>query len=209
MRRSGLEKGATFRLSGRPSSRWIPTRSLSHFVPPHLAYSSAHRCDDAPQGRRRPSNRRASASTTVATIPPSCARRDIRWKCCITGASGRSARPAELPWSASARRPRTGSGVRFRPCSRAGRSRLHCCLWPRQGHRCSRASGRLSGAADGQSQSSGTPLGTCYPKENSELQEQNAEMPPADFSSLVPAPWVGPPPQNRLFFPERNVRSVS
>ena len=51
----------------------------------------------------------------------------------------------------------------------------------------------------------GTPLGTCYPKENSELQETIAKN--HLLISQVPVLRYGrqAPPQNRLFFPERNV----
>jgi DNA processing protein len=51
----------------------------------------------------------------------------------------------------------------------------------------------------------GTPLGTCYPKENSELQETIAKN--HLLISQVPLLRYGrqAPPQNRLFFPERNV----
>lgn len=51
----------------------------------------------------------------------------------------------------------------------------------------------------------GTPLGTCYPKENYELQEEIARQ--HLVISQVPVLRYGKqaPPQNRLFFPERNV----
>lgn len=51
----------------------------------------------------------------------------------------------------------------------------------------------------------GTPLGTVYPKENAELQERIAR----DFLLISQVPILRyrrqAPPQNRLFFPERNV----
>ncbi|KAF0104019.1 MAG: DNA processing protein [Rhodospirillaceae bacterium] len=51
----------------------------------------------------------------------------------------------------------------------------------------------------------GTPLGACYPKENYELQEEIARQ--HLVISQVPVLRYGKqaPPQNRLFFPERNV----
>lgn len=51
----------------------------------------------------------------------------------------------------------------------------------------------------------GTPLGNCYPKENSELQETIAKN--HLLISQVPVLRYArqAPPQNRLFFPERNV----
>jgi DNA processing protein len=50
----------------------------------------------------------------------------------------------------------------------------------------------------------GTPLGVCYPKENLELQETIARQ--HLLISQVPVLRYGrqAPPQNRLFFPERN-----
>src|SRR6185312_8076967 len=51
----------------------------------------------------------------------------------------------------------------------------------------------------------GTPLGFVYPRENAELQEQIA----TDFLLISQVPVLRykrqAPPQNRLFFPERNV----
>jgi DNA processing protein len=51
----------------------------------------------------------------------------------------------------------------------------------------------------------GTPLGTVYPKENAELQERIA----AEFTVISQVPVLRyerqAPPQNRLFFPERNI----
>lgn len=51
----------------------------------------------------------------------------------------------------------------------------------------------------------GTPLGTCYPKEHAELQETIAKN--HLLISQVPVLRYArqAPPQNRLFFPERNV----
>ena len=51
----------------------------------------------------------------------------------------------------------------------------------------------------------GTPLGECYPKENRQLQEEIAKQ--HVLISQVPVLRYSrqAPPQNRLFFPERNV----
>ena len=51
----------------------------------------------------------------------------------------------------------------------------------------------------------GTPLGTCYPKENSALQETIAKNHLLISRSASAPLWPAGTAANRLFFPERNV----